>query len=83
MAADERTITEARDHLADVVNRVTYGHTRVRLTKHGRCVAAVISAEELELLELLEDRADLEAAREALRESGSVAWKDVKAELGL
>ena len=36
------------------------------LTRHGKAVAAVISIEDLRELEAAEDRADLEAAREAL-----------------
>lgn len=37
----------------------------------------------LELLEALEDRTDLAAARRALKEPGRRTWAKVKAELGL
>ncbi|WP_243856449.1 MULTISPECIES: hypothetical protein [Actinomyces] len=50
-------------------------------------VAAVIDAEDLELLmEAAEDLADIEAAeaaRTAITENGTVPWDEVKVELGL
>ena len=77
------TITQARDALGDTVNRVSYGHERILIERRGRNMAALVPVEDLELLEQLERQLDLDAAREALREPGSIAWEDVKAELGL
>lgn len=48
--------------------------SRAVVTRDGRPVAAVVSLEDLELLEALEDRLDLEAARKALRD-----WQDAGA----
>jgi prevent-host-death family protein len=59
-------ISEAREDLAELVNRAGYGGERVQLTRHGRPVAAIISAEDLALLESLEDAADLRAIADAL-----------------
>jgi hypothetical protein len=39
--------------------------------------------EDLELLEALENRTDLAAARKALKEPGRRSWEKVKAEIGL
>jgi prevent-host-death family protein len=72
-----------RERLADALNRVAYGGERIVLERRGKDVAALVSVEDLALLNELEDRIDLEAAREALKESGSVPWEDVKARLGL
>ena len=74
---------EARNNLATVVNRVTFGKERVTLTRRGKPVAAVVPLEDVELLEALEDRLDLETAREAMREPGAVPWEKIKADLGL
>lgn len=53
-------MTEARKDLAELVNQVAYRGERVVLTRHGKVMAALISAEELELLErLLAERIDL------------------------
>lgn len=65
---------------------MAYGGERVVLTRHGRRVAAVVPIEDLDLLEQLEDAADLDAVREALADPKSatpVAWPDIKAQLGL
>lgn len=76
--------SKARQKFADILNAVGYKGKRVLLQRHGKSVAAVIPPEDLELLEALEDRMDLEAVRAALREGGRpIPLQDLKAELGL
>ncbi len=78
--------TEARENLADVLNRVAYAKTRVRITRRGREIAAVVPIEDLELIERLEDEIDIREATKALKEAkekGTAPWVDVKRELGL
>src|SRR6266545_3572043 len=60
---EQVAITDARDDLAEVVNRVTYRGERVVLTRRGKRVVAVVPLADLELLERLEDAADLEEVR--------------------
>ncbi|WP_375742922.1 type II toxin-antitoxin system Phd/YefM family antitoxin [Corallococcus interemptor] len=82
----EVSITEARDDLAELLNRAAYGKERLVLTRHGKRLVAVIPFEDLQALEALEDRRDIQKADAARRESEGqprVAWKQVKAELGL
>lgn len=80
----EVSLSTARESLAEMVNRVRFGGERLTLTRHGRAVAAVVSIEDAELLERLEDAADLDTARQALAEPGdSVEWNALKADLGL
>lgn len=79
-------VTEARENFSDVINRVAYGHERVRLSRGGKDVACVVSVEEAHILELLEDRFDLHDALAALEEAqtaGTTSWEDVKRDLGL
>ena len=64
------TTVKARDQFADVVNRAAYGKERVVLTRRGKGLAAVVPIEDIEILEKLEDRIDLEDARRSLRKSG-------------
>ncbi len=79
-------VSKAREDLADMLNRVAYGHERVLIERRGKTLAALVPVEDLELLEMLEDKADLTSARKALAEAKGkkpVAWKDLKKKLGL
>jgi prevent-host-death family protein len=77
-------ITEARENFAEMINRAAYGHERVRLTRRGKPEAAIISAEELDYFETLEDAQDVLLAREAMADPApSVPWSEVKTRLGL
>ena len=61
---------EARKKLADLVNRVVYGHESIILTRRGEEVAALVSMAELKLLQQIEDVIDIEDAKKALAEPG-------------
>ncbi len=63
-------ISEARDDFSETVNRVAYKGERVPLTRRGKTLAAIVSAEDLELLEKLEDEYDVRKAKEALADPG-------------
>jgi len=76
-------VSKARENLADTINRVKYKGERVVLNRRGKAIAALVSLEDLAILEKLEDRLDLEDALKALKEPGTVSWKKVKADLGL
>jgi prevent-host-death family protein len=52
--ADEIPVTQARAELAELVNRVAYTGERVTLTRHGRPVAALVSADDLRRLDELD-----------------------------
>lgn len=81
------TVNEARERFDSVLTAAVRDHARVRIVEHGNTVAAVISVEDLELLEALEDAADLAAVEEALADpenaDGPIPWKTAKQELGL
>ena len=72
-----------RDKLSEILNRTAFRGERIVLERHGKGVAAIVSMDDLELLTALEDRIDLELARKALKEKGSVPWRQVKKKLGL
>ncbi|HEU5027817.1 MAG TPA: type II toxin-antitoxin system Phd/YefM family antitoxin [Spirillospora sp.] len=67
MNSVEKPVTEARKEFADLVNRVAYTGERVALTRRGKVMAALVSAEDLELLE------SLRAGRLDLTQTGSAA----------
>jgi prevent-host-death family protein len=75
--------SKAREEFAEVVNRAAYKGERTLLHRRGKDVAAVVPVADLVQLEQIEDRMDLEAAREAMKEPGIVSWEKVKNDLGL
>jgi prevent-host-death family protein len=77
------SISKARQELAELTNRVAYAKERFVLERNGKPVAAVVSVDDLEALERLEDALDLAAARRALRERGSLDYRAVRRKLGL
>ncbi len=80
------TSTEARKHLTDILNRVYHGKERITVTRRGKPAAVFVPAEDVELLERIEDAVDLAEAREALKEVEGeevVTWEEVKKKLGL
>ncbi|MGA9352383.1 MAG: type II toxin-antitoxin system Phd/YefM family antitoxin [Terriglobales bacterium] len=72
----------ARSEFADIVNRAAYAGERVIVHRRKKPVAAVVPLSDLELLEQIEDRIDLEDARKRLTEP-TVSWTKIKKELGL
>jgi antitoxin Phd len=78
------TMTTARRELPEAVNKLVYGNGEpIILSRRGKDLAAIITIEDLQLIEELEDRIDLDLARKALREKGGIPWRKMKKELGL
>jgi prevent-host-death family protein len=50
-------VTDARAQLSDLVGRVAFAGERVPLSRHGRVRAAIVSADDLALLEALDEQA--------------------------
>jgi prevent-host-death family protein len=48
---EEIPLTRARDELAELINRVAYGHERITLTRHSKPVACIVPPEDLAWLE--------------------------------
>jgi prevent-host-death family protein len=77
---------DARAQFSEIINRAAFGKERVTLTRRGKEIVAVVPIEDVKLLEVLEDKIDLEEARAALAEAkkkGTVSWEKLKKELGL
>ena len=77
------SITDARGSLADIANKVAYQGRRFVFVRRGKGVAALVSVDDLAVLEALEDASDVRAARKALKDRGSRPWEQIKKELGL
>lgn len=77
------SVGELRNGLSRFLNRAAYGGERIIVTSRGNPKAAVISYEDLQLFEDLEDAS---AAREALAEhrtGETISLEELEVELGL
>ncbi len=78
------TTADARKKLSDIINRVAFGDESFVLTRRGEPIAALISMEELQVLQELEDKIDIEDAWKAKNEPGEpISWDELKKELEL
>ena len=66
---EDISIADLRARLGDLVSRISYKHDRVVITKHGKPVAALISASDMEKFQELEDWNDIQAARDGLKDA--------------
>jgi prevent-host-death family protein len=81
-------VVELRQSLAEVLNRAEYRGERIVIHRRGKDAAAIVSIEDLKLLERVIERAedlhDVEAARAALAEPAeTVPYAQVRRRLGL
>ena len=77
-------VSEVRDNLADVINRTAYGHERLIIERRGKPLAALVTIEDIELLDKLEEYIDVLDAMAALEEAekdGTVPWNEFRESL--
>lgn len=79
----EVSTVDVREQLSELVNRVHYGRERVVVTRRGKRLIALVPVDDLELIEAIEDQIDVQAAKRALKDKGSIPWTKVKKQLGL
>jgi prevent-host-death family protein len=76
-------MTKARRDFTDIANRVMYGDERICVQKNNKPAVAVVPVSDVEFLEALEDKIDLEEALKALKKPGFIRLKDLKKKLGI
>jgi len=69
---------ELRERLSDLLSRVRFQDHRFVVERHGKPVAAVVSVEDLEFLEALEDEADRETLAELDDEAETVPLDELE-----
>ena len=80
----EMAVSEARDHLAELIDSTRRSGDPVFVTRRGRRVAVILDPEVYEqLLEDAEEAIDLAELRAARDEDDYIPWDEVKADLGL
>ena len=63
--------SQLRQQIADALNTVAYAGQRIAIKRHGKRIAVLVPVDDLEVLEMLEDRVDLVLAKKALKERGA------------
>ena len=75
---------DARKKFANIINRVAYGKESFVLTRRGEPLAAIVSIDDLKLLQEIEEQMDIDDARKARNEPGeNISWEKLREELGL
>ncbi len=80
----EFAVSEARDHLAGVIEQAQRSGEPIYVTRRGRRVAVIVDADTYDrVVEDSEDAADRRELQAARSEDDYVPWEEVKADLGL
>jgi prevent-host-death family protein len=75
---------DARKKFANIINRVAFGKESFVLTRRGEALAAIVSIEDLKLLQEIEEQMDIEDAWKARNEPGeNISWENLREELDL
>ena len=78
------TVTSARSCFSNLIDKVAFQGERIILLRNGKKVGALVSADDANLLEVLEDRIDIKEAERRLRDGkAAIPYEQVRAELGL
>lgn len=80
---DVISVTKVRENLADILGEVRYAHKRIKLSSNGKNIGAIIPLEDLELLEDIEDKIDIELAEQAEKDDTYYSLDQVLQENGL
>ena len=70
--------------LSEYTNRIAFGDERIVLTRHGKGVVALVSVEDAEYLERLEDEEDMAILSERLEDtdpSDYIPHEEIEAEI--
>lgn len=75
---------DARKKFANIINRVAYGKESFILTRRGEPLAAIVSIDDLKLLQEIEEQMDIDDAWKARNEPGeNISWEKLREELEL
>ena len=75
---------DARKKFANIINRVAYGKESFVLTRRGEPLAAIVSIDDLKLLQEIEEQMDIDDAWKARNEPGeNISWEKLRQELEL
>ena len=78
-AMKQLSTAELRKNISDCLNHVAYGKDRIRVMRRDKILAAIVPAEEVEILDRL-DEPEYAVLREALLARGKIPWENLKKE---
>jgi PHD/YefM family antitoxin component YafN of YafNO toxin-antitoxin module len=76
-------ITETDARIKTAIDSAIENNRRVVIRRGRKKIAAIVSVEDLELLEKIEDQLDIAAADKAMLEPGSISLEELKKILAL
>lgn len=76
------SMTDARQDFTVLANKVMFSGMRICISKNNKPAFALVPLEDVQTLEALEDKIDLDEALKALKEPGSIGLKAFKKKLG-
>ena len=77
------SMTKARQDFTNIANRVMFGQERVCIKKNNKAAFALVPIEDLEILEALEDKIDVQAAKAAIKKGKFIDLKVLAKQLGV
>jgi prevent-host-death family protein len=81
---NKTSVADARKKFADIISRVAYGKESFVLTRRGQPLAAIVSIDDLRLLQEIEEHINIDGAWKARNESNeNISWKKLREELEL
>jgi prevent-host-death family protein len=75
--------SQLRQEFSDALSTVAYSGERIIISRHGKQVAVLVPVDDLAVLQALEDQMDMNLAKKALKEKGSIPWAQAKRKLRL
>lgn len=76
-------VVDVRNMFSEYLNRAYYQGQRIVIERRGKPLAALVSLEDLAMIEQLENEADVKAAKKARREKGGVTLEQYRKKHGL
>jgi len=77
------TITDLRTKIRKLADMVAFKGERIRVERNGETAFVLVSEEDAALLEALEDKRDIKAAKKALKDRYSISLDELEKDLGL
>ncbi|RKY26544.1 MAG: prevent-host-death family protein [Planctomycetota bacterium] len=77
------SMTDARHIFTDIANKVMFSGERICIRKNNKPAFAIVPIEDVNMLEALEDKADVQAAKAAMKKGKFISLDKLARELGV